>query len=47
MLRPQAPQGQPRFWTNWARAPQYQCDRGYAATREEAMAAFKFAWLRK
>jgi hypothetical protein len=35
-----------RFWTITARVPQYPHDRGYAATREEAMAAFKAAWQR-
>jgi hypothetical protein len=31
-------------WTITARVPQYPNDRGFAATREEAMAAFKAAW---
>ena len=35
----------PRFWTITARVPQYPHDRGYAATREEAMADFRTAWL--
>jgi hypothetical protein len=34
----------PWFWTITARWPQNPYDRGYAATREEAMAAFKAAW---
>jgi hypothetical protein len=34
----------PWFWTVTARIPNYPNDRGYAATREEAMAAFKSAW---
>jgi hypothetical protein len=38
MLHPQAPQGQPWFWTSTA-------DRGYSATREQAMADFKVQWL--
>jgi hypothetical protein len=33
-------------WTITARVPQYPHDRGYTATREEAMAAFKAAWER-
>jgi hypothetical protein len=32
------------FWTITARVPQAPHDRGYAATREEAMADFKTAW---
>jgi hypothetical protein len=35
----------PWFWTITARVPQCPYDRGYAATREEAMAAFKAAWV--
>jgi hypothetical protein len=31
------------FWTITARVPQSAYDRGYAATREEAMADFKVA----
>jgi hypothetical protein len=33
----------PWFWTITARTPQSAHDRGYAATREDAMAAFKAA----
>ena len=34
----------PWFWTITARVPQAATDRGYAATREEAMSAFRVAW---
>jgi hypothetical protein len=34
----------PWFWTITARVPQSTHDRGYAASREEAMAQFKAAW---
>jgi hypothetical protein len=33
------------FWTITARVPQYPHDRGYAASREQAMADFKARWL--
>ena len=36
----------PWFWTITARVPQSMADRGFAATREDAMRAFKVAWLR-
>jgi hypothetical protein len=39
--------GRPWFWSITARIPQSTHDRGYAESREQAMADFKMAWLRK
>ena len=44
MLHPQAPLGEPWFWTITARVPNTMHDRGYAATREAAMANLKARW---
>ena len=42
MLHPQAPPGQPWFWTiTTLDKPPSVYSRGYAATREQAMADFK------
>jgi len=37
----------PWFWSITVRVSQQPTDRGYAATREAAMADFKAAWERK
>ena len=41
---PVAPPGRSWFWTITVRQPQHPTVRGYAATRDEAMAEFKRAW---
>ena len=40
------PTGRPWFWTITERGAQQPTQRGYAATREQAMADFKAAWER-
>ena len=45
MLHPQGPEGRPWFWSIISRVPQSTDDRGYSATREQAMADFKARWL--
>jgi hypothetical protein len=46
MLHPQAPKDQPWFWTITApEQPPSIDNKGYSATREEAMADFKKKWL--
>jgi hypothetical protein len=43
---PSAPEGQPWFWTITAREqPPSVYNRGYATSREQAMADFKARWL--
>ena len=42
----QSPEGKPWFWTLFARGGPSMPDRGYAATREQAMADFEAEWLR-
>jgi hypothetical protein len=40
-----SPKEQPWFWIVTERAMRVPADRGYTATREEAMAAFRRVWL--
>jgi hypothetical protein len=47
MLHTQAPPERPWLWSITERSPPYPHDRGYAESREQAMADFKTAWLRK
>jgi hypothetical protein len=44
-LHPQAPTAEPRFWTITAREqPSSLYNRGYCASREQAMVEFKARW---
>jgi hypothetical protein len=45
-LSPQAPEGEPWFWTIAAKEfPPSVYNKGYSATREQAMADFKARWF--
>jgi len=47
MLHPQGPEGHAWFWTITSRFPQSFIDRGYAATREEALSNLEAQWSRQ
>lgn len=44
MRTSQSPEGKPWFWTIFVNCPDGMNDRGYAASREEAIADFKALW---
>jgi hypothetical protein len=44
-LHPQAPEDRPWFWTITRGMPPSLYNRGYSATREQAMADFKTRWV--
>ena len=44
MRTSQSPKGKPWFWTIFVNCPDGMNDRGYAASREEAIADFKVLW---
>ena len=47
MRTQKSPEGKPWFWTIFViDSPSNTVDRGYAATREQAMADFEALWLR-
>ena len=47
MRTQKSPEGKPWFWTIFVgTAPSVVCDRGYAATHEQAIADFEAEWLR-
>ena len=48
MLHPQAPHGRPWFWSILAREAKASIyNKGYAASREQAMADFKAQWIKR
>ena len=48
ILHPQAPEGRPWFWTITAQERKASmADRGYAASREDALTDFKSMWFRE